>query len=175
MNDPGMQFIAATAEVFRQQRGFAERAVAQLDDAQVMRADGAEDNSVAVLMKHVGGNLRSRWTEPFTTDGEKPDRDRDNEFVTATDDAAGVRAVWDRGWAVLETFLEQLTSPDLTRSVTIRGEVMPLANALQRSLAHTAQHVGQIILLAKHSRGSEWQTLSIPRGQSATYASTPPR
>ena len=175
MSDVAAQFITATAGTFRLQRGYAERAVAQLDDAQLMRADGVEDNSIAVLMKHVGGNLRSRWSEPFTTDGEKPDRNRDGEFVVAADDAASVRAGWENGWSVLEALLGSLSEQDLQRSVRIRGEELSLITALQRSLAHTAQHVGQIILLAKRWKGSEWQTLSIPRGESEKYTSAPPR
>jgi hypothetical protein len=150
-------------DTFRLQRQLAERAVAQLDDADLFRVTGAEDNSVAVLLKHVGGNLRSRWTEPFTTDGEKPDRDRDGEFLLDADDAASVRAVWDRGWAALDAVLAGLEPTDLGRTVVIRGESSSAHRALLRSHAHTTQHVGQIILLAKQWKGSGWTTLSIPR------------
>lgn len=168
-------YIAEVAHTFRQQRDLAERALAQLDDAQLMRAAGEQDNSIAALMKHVGGNLRSRWTEPFTTDGEKPDRNRDSEFEVAGDETAAVRAVWDRGWSVLEETLATMTAADLDRAVTIRGEHLTLTRALNRSLAHTAQHVGQIILLARQWKGSAWQTLSIPRGESAKYLTSPPK
>lgn len=156
-------FIDDLREAFMLQRQLAERAVAQLNDSQLFRAAGDEDNSIAVLMKHVGGNLRSRWTEPFTIDGEKPDRDRDSEFVVDSADAASVRAVWDRGWTALTDLFEALQPSDLERTVRIRGEEISAFHGLTRSLAHTAQHVGQVILLAKQWKGSDWQTLSIPR------------
>lgn len=160
-------YIADVRGTFALQRTMAERAIAQLDESQIFRAAGPEDNSIAVLLKHVGGNLRSRWTEPFTTDGEKPDRDRDSEFVVDTDDAVAVRAVWERGWAALDTTLAALQPDDLARSIVIRGETSSMFKALMRSLAHTSQHVGQIIMLAKQWRGADWQTLSIPRAPRA--------
>lgn len=156
-------YIGDIREAFALQRKLAERAVAQLEESQLFRTAGQDDNSIAVLLKHVGGNLRSRWTEPFTTDGEKPDRNRDSEFVVDTDDGAAVRAVWDRGWAALDTTLADLGPDDLQRTVLIRGESSSMFEALIRSLAHTSQHVGQVILLAKQWRGADWQTLSIPR------------
>ena len=155
--------LADIRDAFSLQRSLAERAIAQLDAPVLFRATGDDDNSIAVLMKHVGGNLRSRWTEPFTTDGEKPDRDRDSEFIVASDDAVSVRSVWDRGWSVLESALGAMTPSDLQRTVTIRGEPNTATKALVRSLAHTSQHVGQIILLARQWKGADWQTLSIPR------------
>jgi hypothetical protein len=159
----------AIRTVFLQQQELAERAIAQLDAADLFRADSPDDNSVAILMKHVGGNLRSRWTEPFTTDGEKPDRNRDAEFITDDDSADSVRAAWDEGWNTLRHLLDDVAAHDLRRTVTIRGESLDLETALLRSLAHTAQHVGQIVLLARRWRGASWQTLSIPRGGSAAY------
>lgn len=175
MEDWRSTFVDQTRAAFLLQRKLAERAVAQLDDAEIFRAAGAEDNSIAVLMKHVGGNLRSRWTEPFTTDGEKPDRDRDSEFVVDSDDAGSVRAVWDRGWGALDETLRALRPEDVQRVVVIRGEEAGMIEALQRSLAHTAQHVGQIIMLAKQWKGVAWQTLSIARGRSAEHAAKPLR
>jgi uncharacterized damage-inducible protein DinB len=163
------EFLRATREAFQQQRKFSERAIAQLDDDALFRTSGSEGNSIAVLMKHVGGNLRSRWTEPLTTDGEKPDRDRDSEFVTEADSAASVRAVWERGWSALEQTLDTVRAEDLERTITVRGESLTFIMGLQRSLAHTAQHAGQIILLAKQWKGAEWKTLTIGRGESATY------
>lgn len=159
---------------FMLQKKLADAAVAQLTPAQLFHAPGPDDNSVAVLLKHVGGNLRSRWTEPFTTDGEKPDRDRDSEFVVASDTEASVRQVWDSGWAVLDSTFAELHDADLQRTVRIRGEELTLAKALLRSLAHTSQHVGQVILLARHLAGNAWQTLSIPRGRSAEFLTRPP-
>jgi hypothetical protein len=160
-------YIADIRSAFVLQRTIAERAIAQLDESLIFRTVGPEDNSIAVLLKHVGGNLRSRWTEPFTTDGEKPDRDRDSEFVVDTDDAAAVHAAWDRGWAALDTTLAGLQPADLARTVLIGGEASSMFKALMRSLAHTSQHVGQIIMLAKQWRGENWQTLSIPRAPRA--------
>jgi hypothetical protein len=167
-------YITDIRDAFLLQRRLAERAIDQLDEQQLFRATGDEDNSIAVLMKHVGGNLRSRWTEPFTTDGEKPDRMRDEEFVVVRDDARAVRDTWERGWAAAEATLHALRPDDIERTLHIRGEPHTLFKALHRSLAHTAQHVGQIILLAKQWQGGEWNTLSIPRGRSAEFLTKPP-
>lgn len=172
MTDWRASYLTDIAREFTNQRTLAERAISQLDDADLLRPVGDDGNSVAILMKHVGGNLRSRWTEPFTTDGEKPERNRDGEFivrvdearhVTASDACAGVRRTWQDGWSALETMLGAIEPGDLERDVRIRGETLSLVTALHRSLAHTAQHVGQIIMLAKHWQGEEWKTLSIPR------------
>lgn len=174
MSDWRDEYLDEIRHSFRAQRTLAERAIAQLNDDELLRTLGEEDNSVAVIMKHVGGNLRSRWTEPFTTDGEKPDRNRDGEFVVDDDGATTVRAVWERGWSVLEQTLASLTRDDLGRELHIRGEPHSLIRALERSLTHTAQHTGQIVMLAKHWKGAAWQTLSIPRGESAKFLARPP-
>jgi uncharacterized damage-inducible protein DinB len=156
---------------FLQQRTLAERALAQLSDDELFLTHAGDDdaNSVAILMKHVGGNLRSRWTDALTTDGEKSDRNRNGEFEVGPGDGDVVRRIWQDGWWVTESALAGFTAADLDRTVTIRGETMTLSRALFRSLAHTAQHVGQIVLLARQIRGPNWQTLSIPRGGSASY------
>jgi hypothetical protein len=174
MSDWRTVYIADIHEAFLIQRRIAERAIAQLDERQLFHAAGAEDNSIAVIMKHVGGNLRSRWTEPFTTDGEKADRMRDEEFVMERDDAASVRSTWERGWAAAEATLAGLRPEDVDCTLLIRGEPHSLFKALHRSLAHTAQHVGQIVLLAKQLKGADWVTLSIPRGRSAEFLTKPP-
>jgi hypothetical protein len=161
--DTATAVLADIRDAFSLQRSLAERAIAQLNGTDLFRTAGDDDNSIAVLMKHIGGNLRSRWTEPFTTDGEKPDRDRDSEFIVESDDAVSVRGVWDRGWSVLDATLGAMTPSDLLRTVTIRGEPNTATKALVRSLAHTSQHVGQIILLARQWKGADWQTLSMPR------------
>jgi hypothetical protein len=148
---------------FTNQRQLAERAMRQVDDDQFFRALGDEENSIAIIAKHVGGNLRSRWTDFLTTDGEKPDRDRDGEFEMQAESRKAVMDVWTKGFSALENTLRALTPSDLRATVRIRGEELSAVRALNRSLAHTAQHVGQIILLAKHLRGPEWNTLSIPR------------
>ena len=155
---------------FRKQRELAERALAQVEDADFFRTIDAESNSVAVIVKHIGGNLRSRWTDFLTTDGEKPDRDRDGEFVvpgtTTRDD---VMATWNAGWAALFDTLATLHGDDISATVSIRAESMTAIAAMHRSVAHIAQHVGQVVLLAKHYRSSEWKTLSIPRGRSSEW------
>ena len=175
MNDDS----SAIAEAYRsdvharfvQLRSTAESALRQTSDADFFRSLGAsEDNSIAVIVKHMGGNLRSRFTDFLTSDGEKPDRDRDGEFLTiAGASRTDIEARWNAGWQVLTRTLESLTPADLLRTITIRGESMLVVQALGRSLAHMAQHAGQVVLLAKHLAGERWQTLSIPRGQSAAY------
>lgn len=162
--------IAEYRDRFRAQRTLAERAAAQVGDGELFAALDEESNSIAVLMQHVGGNLRSRFTDFLTSDGEKPDRDRDGEFLTMVGQTrADVMARWDAGWRALERTLETLRAEDLLRTVTIRGEPVLVVQALGRALAHVAQHAGQVVLLAKHRAGERWQTLSIPRGQSAAY------
>ena len=151
---------------FRAQRTLAEQAAAQVDDAGFFAALDAEANSIAVVMQHMAGNLRSRFTDFLTSDGEKPDRDRDAEFERAQGvTRAEVEARWAAGWAVLERTLDALGPDDLLRTVRIRGEAMPVVQALGRALAHMAQHAGQVVLLAKHQAGAEWKTLSIPRAR----------
>ena len=149
---------------FRRYRELGERALAQLDDEQLVATPDEESNSVAIIVKHIGGNLRSRWSDFLTTDGEKPDRNRDGEFVLgerATRDT--VLAWWHDGWDALFTTLEALRPDDLLRRVTIRGEPHTVVQAINRSLGHVAYHVGQIVFLAKHLRSADWKTLSIPK------------
>ena len=156
------------AFTFRKQQELAERALAQIDDAAFFRTLDAESNSVAILVKHIGGNLRSRWTDFLATDGEKPDRDRDSEFVVPGETSrAEVMATWDAGWSTLFDALSSLQPADLTATVSIRSEHMPAIAAMHRAVSHIGQHVGQIVMLAKHYRSSSWNTLSIPRGGSA--------
>jgi hypothetical protein len=161
---PDAEALIAIREEFVSLKDLAERAVAQLDDQALFAALDGEANSVALLVKHVGGNLRSRWTDPFTTDGEKPDRQRDREFEREPGDSRDslVRR-WEEGWGAVLGTLDRAAPSDLTRLVRIRGAELTFARALTRSLAHTAGHVHQIILLARHWRAGEWQTLSIPR------------
>ena len=155
---------------FRAQRTLVERAIAQVDEHALFATLDPESNSIAIILQHMGGNLRSRFTDFLTSDGEKPDRDRDGEFLTiAGASRTDIEARWNAGWQVLTRTLESLTPADLLRSITIRGESMLVVQALGRSLAHMAQHAGQVVLLAKHLAGERWQTLSIPRGQSAAY------
>lgn len=162
--DPATLVLAELAAGFAAQRATAERALAQLPDHAWHAATGVDDNSVAVLVRHLAGNLRSRWSgDVFATDGEKPTRDRDGEFAPTALPKEALRGDWDAAWAVLEAALVRFRPADLGRTVTIRGEPHTLAQALVRSLAHAANHVGQIVLLAKHHAGSGWVTLSIPK------------
>jgi hypothetical protein len=175
MNDQiGSLLLADVRREFANQRRLADRAIAQLTSQELFHTADEAGNSVAIVMKHIGGNLRSRWTDFLTTDGEKPDRNRDGEFVSAADTAESIANVWQAGWTALDTTLSTLRTDDLLASVRIRGEAVPVIQALNRNLAHTAQHVGQIILLAKSLRGASWQTLSIPRGKSTEFLTRPP-
>ena len=152
---------------FHDQKELAERALAQTPpDAFFSTLDG-ETNSIGLVVKHVGGNLRSRWRDVLASDGEKADRRRDGEFEReAGDSVESVLACWNDGWAHLFNALDGLTNDDLLRVVHIRGEAHTVVQAALRGLAHTAQHVGQIVLLARHAAGPGWKTLSIPRGSS---------
>ena len=145
----------------------ADAAIVQVSDDELFRALDGESNSIATIMRHVAGNLRSRFTDFLTSDGEKPDRRRDGEFeMPAGTTRASVQGEWDRGFATLSTALAGLTPDNLLDEVTIRGERFTVVQALHRALTHLASHIGQIVWIAKHLRGPDWRTLSIPRGQS---------
>jgi hypothetical protein len=160
-------------EIKRQLRGhkrMAEAAIAQLEDDELFTIIDPEANSVALLVKHIAGNARSRFTDFLTTDGEKPDRFRDQEFeVAATTTREEVMRWWEEGWFRIFSTLDSLKPEDVLRAVTIRSEPHTVLQALNRALAHYAQHIGQIVFLAKHLRSKEWKTLSIPRGKSEEY------
>ncbi len=141
-----------------------ERAVAQLDDQQLFVSLDPESNSIAVLIRHIAGNMRSRWTDFLTTDGEKPDRNRDGEFVIEPGASREtVMSWWESGWACTFAAITALTPDDLSRVVKIRGEDHTVVEALNRQLTHYAAHIGQIVFLAKHLKSSEWQTLSVAK------------
>lgn len=157
---------------FARQRTLAERALDQVADDDFFTPLGDEEaNSPAILVKHVGGNLRSRFTDFLTTDGEKPDRHRDREFVieAEADSRQSLMNRWATGWGRLESSLQSLTGDGLSRTVTIRGEAYSVIDALLRAHDHIAYHVGQIVLLARTAQGEDWRTLSVPRGGSAAY------
>jgi hypothetical protein len=155
---------------FRFLRGLADKSIARLSDEELTRALDRESNSAAVIMKHVGGNLWSRWRDFLTSDGEKADRHRDAEFeVSPSTSRAEIQEIWERGWAVLFEELARLTPRDLARTVYIRGEPHSVIKAANRSLQHTAYHVGQIVFLAKHLKADAWESLSIPRGKSEEF------
>lgn len=167
----GRAHVADVATRFATLRDLAERAIGQVEDDAFFQPLGEESNSIAVLMKHVGGNLRSRFTDFLTTDGEKPDRDRDGEFVTEDDESRGrVESTWAAGWRALEWALASLEPEDLLRTVTLRGEEISVLQALSRALAHIAQHVGQIVLLSKHAAGARWRTLSIAKAPRSPHS-----
>jgi hypothetical protein len=153
----------------------ADNAMAQISDEQFFTLLDAESNSVAIIVKHMVGNMRSRFTDFLTTDGEKPDRNRDQEFIIpANASRAEIMATWEKYWQLVLDTVKSLGSQDLGREVLIRSEPHTVLQAIQRQVAHYALHTGQIIFLAKHLKGSEWKTLSVPRGQSdavnAAYA-----
>ncbi|HWP83604.1 MAG TPA: DUF1572 family protein [Terriglobia bacterium] len=154
---------------FRKLKRQADRAVAQVSSEDLFRTLDEEANSIAVLMKHIAGNMRSRWVDFLTADGEKPDRNRDSEFVVDDETPESIKKKWEASWKLLFDGLQSLTPADLDRSVLVRGEQQPVPEAIFRQMVHYASHVGQIILLAKHYAGDRWQTLSIPRGQSEEY------
>lgn len=155
--------------IWRRNKDSADAAIVQLSDEQLHLSLDPEVNSVAVVMKHVAGNLRSRWTDFLTSDGEKSDRDRDDEFVDDRLDRAAILARWEAGWAILFDQLNALAPDDLLREVEIRGERLSVPQAALRSITHCAYHVGQIVQTARVLAGDRWQTLTIPRGQSEEY------
>ena len=152
----------------RAYKKMADKAIAQLKDDEFFVTLDPEANSVAVIMKHMAGNMFSRWTDFLTTDGEKPNRNRDLEFVIETQTGKDdVIAYWEKGWQCVFDALEPLKADDLSRKVLIRNEEHTVIQAINRQLMHYANHIGQIVFLAKHFRSTEWQTLSIPRNRSA--------
>jgi hypothetical protein len=171
MNDSlGRHFLDDALKVFRTYKSLGERAIAQARDEDLFVALDPEANSIALIVKHLWGNMRSRWTDFLTTDGEKPDRHRDAEFeLTEEATRTTVERWWDEGWRIVFAAIEPLRPEDLERTVLIRGEPHTVMQAINRQLAHYAHHIGQIVFLAKHFRSSEWQSLSIPRGQSETF------
>ncbi|HTC93464.1 MAG TPA: DUF1572 family protein [Terriglobales bacterium] len=164
-------------EVRRGLRGYkrmAEGAIAQLSREELFRQIDPEANSVAIIMKHISGNMRSRFTDFLTSDGEKLGRHRDQEFVQDRLTSEELMNTWESEWQRLFATIEALQPEDLGRSVTIRGEEHTVLQALNRALLHYAQHIGQIIFLAKHIRGADWKSLSIPRGKSEEYKTQSP-
>jgi uncharacterized damage-inducible protein DinB len=166
----GQHYLEDSIASLHAYKKMAEKALDQLDDEEYFRTLDEEGNSVAVIMKHMAGNMFSRWTHFLTTDGEKPNRNRDLEFVidprTTVKD---LRDYWERGWQVVFATLESLAAGDLMTRVMIRGEEHTVAQAINRQLMHYANHIGQIVFLAKHFHASDWKTLSIPRNRSVEF------
>ena len=162
-------FHADAVQSFRNYKKLAERAMDQITDEEFFAAIDAEANSIAVVVKHIAGNLVSRWSDFLTTDGEKPTRDRDAEFEIRDDSRTSLMEYWERGWQTLFENIEPLTVEDFSRTVTIRGQAHSIVEALNRQLTHYAYHIGQIVLLAKHFKSADWTSLSIPKNRSADF------
>jgi hypothetical protein len=162
-------YIDDALAVFRQYKQLAEKAMAQVADEQLFAVLDEESNSIAIIVKHMTGNMRSRWTDFLTSDGEKPTRNRDSEFVDPPATREALLSEWEQGWACVFSAIEPLTDADLSRTVTIRGEAHSVMQAINRQLSHYPMHVGQIILLAKHYAGAHWETLSVARNRSAEF------
>jgi hypothetical protein len=155
--------------IFRYYKKLADGALAQVSDSDLARTLDPEMNSIAIVMKHMAGNMLSRWTDFLTTDGEKPNRNRDTEFQDPPATRTELLALWERGWVCLFHALDPLTDTDLTRTITIRGEAHSVMQAINRQVAHLSYHCGQIVVLAKHFRSSNWKTLTVPRNQSEAF------
>jgi len=164
------QYLEDSVLQLKKLKGLADRAIGQIDAEDIFAVLDPEANSIAIIMKHVSGNMRSRWTDFLTSDGEKPTRDRDREFIVGPDDTLGnILSDWEDGWNRVLRVVESLTPEDLGKTVRIRGEAHSVVEAINRQVAHYAAHVGQIVLLAKHYAGPKWQSLSIPRGKSKEF------
>jgi hypothetical protein len=169
-----LQFTTSCLEdslsLFRMYQRLSEKAMAQATDEQLLMQLDPEANSIALIVKHLAGNLRSRWTDFLTTDGEKPGRDRDSEFLDPPATREELLKMWNEGWDCLYFACGQLTEADLTRTIHIRGEAHSVMQAIHRAVTHCAYHCGQIVMLAKHFQGGHWKSISVPRGKSKEFA-----
>ncbi len=174
--DVASHYLEEAPRQLRGHKRMGEGAMSQLNDEDFFITLDPESNSVAILVKHLAGNMRSRFTDFLTSDGEKPDRFRDTEFeLTSSTPRAEIMKWWEEGWACVFGAIDPLQPEDVMRTVTIRGEPHTVLQAINRQIAHYAQHIGQIVLLAKHLRSSEWKTLTIPRGKSEEYKTVAPK
>jgi len=162
-------YLKDSLDVFRYYKKLGERAMAQCPDDALFASLHAESNSIAIIVKHMAGNMRSRWTDFLTTDGEKPDRNRDTEFETPPKTRAALMELWERGWKYVFDALEPLGDEDLVRTITIRTEPHSVMQAINRQVAHYSYHVGQIVYVAKNLAGNKWQTLTVPKKKSAEF------
>ena len=162
-------YIEDSISLFRYYKKLGEGAIEQVTDEQLFAALDPEMNSIAIIVKHIAGNMRSRWTDFLTSDGEKPDRNRDTEFEQPPSTREELLKVWNDGWNRVFSALEPLSDSDVGRTVTIRGEPHSVMQAINRQIAHYAYHVGQIVFLAKHLNASGWKSLSVPRNKSAEF------
>jgi hypothetical protein len=162
-------YLNDSIDVFRYYKKLAERAIQQCPDDALFESLDVESNSIAIIVKHMAGNMRSRWTDFLTTDGEKPDRNRDTEFEDAPKTRVELMKLWERGWKHIFDALEPLGDDDLVRKITIRTEPHSVTQAINRQVAHYSYHVGQIVYIAKHLAGRKWQTLTVPKKKSAEF------
>ncbi|HEV7220593.1 MAG TPA: DUF1572 family protein [Terriglobales bacterium] len=162
-------YLEDSLELFRYYKKLAERAMEQVKDEQLGAVLDGEMNSIAIIVKHMAGNMRSRWTDFLTTDGEKPDRNRDTEFLDAPVSRDALMKTWNAGWETVFAALLSLSEADLGRTILIRGEAHSVMQAINRQIAHYAYHCGQIVLLAKHFQSHEWNPLTVPRGKSEEF------
>jgi hypothetical protein len=175
LQDSGMplefttSYVKDSTDLFHYYKKLADRAMEQAPDDALFATLDAESNSIAIIVKHVAGNMRSRWTNFLTSDGEKPDRNRDMEFEVPPSSRAELLALWESNWKIVFDALSPLTDADLGRTIYIRGEAHSVMQAINRQIAHYAYHVGQIVYLAKHFSGQEWKALTVPRNKSAEF------
>jgi uncharacterized damage-inducible protein DinB len=162
-------YVRDSIGVFHYYKKLGDRAMAQCPDESLFTILDAESNSIAIIVKHMAGNMRSRWTDFLTSDGEKPDRHRDTEFEEPPKTRAELMELWERGWKLLFGALEPLSDADLTKTITIRTEPHSVMQAINRQIAHYSYHVGQIVFLARHFAGEKWQSLTIPKKESAEF------
>ncbi len=162
-------YVRDSTDLLRYYKRLGEQAMAQVSDEVLLATPDSESNSIAIIVKHLAGNMRSRWTEFLTSDGEKPDRNRDSEFESPPQTRAEILALWDSAWKIVFDSLSPLTDDDLGRSVRIRGERHSVMQAIDRQVAHYAYHIGQIVYLAKHYSAERWKALTIPRGKSSDF------
>jgi hypothetical protein len=162
-------YMEDSISLFRYYKKLGEGAMEQVPDEQLFAALDEEMNSIAIIVKHVAGNMRSRWTDFLTSDGEKPDRNRDSEFVAPPATREDLLRLWNEGWSRVFEALEPLSDSDLERKVMIRGEPHSVMQAINRQIAHYSYHIGQIVFLAKHFNGSDWKSLTVPRNKSAEF------
>ncbi len=163
------EFVSATINAFEANKRLADRAIEQVPDDKLHAAPDDNTNSIAVIVKHIAGNLISRWTDFLTTDGEKPWRNRDDEFVDSLGSRGDILQLWETGWACLLSTLKSLKPEDLGKTVLIRGEPHSVPLAMERSLGHTCYHIGQIVQVARIHTGENWKTLTIPKGESEQF------
>lgn len=170
MNKTGTDYLASSIAIFRQYKALAEKAMTQLSDESLLWQPNEESNSIYLVIKHMSGNMLSRWTDFLTSDGEKPWRNRDSEFEQPAQlSRAEIMQEWEKGWQCVFNALEPLTEADLAKLVYIRGEAHSVMEAVNRQVSHYSYHVGQIVFLAKLIRNTDWQTLSIARGKSDAF------